>query len=185
MLPAALHPDSLWRPLEQLVLPPRIRDWMADPASLTLRLKRHGQFRVEPGYHAISFPRADERQLLNLAPRRAALIREVTLLLDDTPVVAARSVLPLASLTGANRSLGHMGSRSLGLELYKRPTCLRDQVWARLGSPAEAMPVCWGRQSRFIKRGEPLLVAEYFLPALWEKVQASSCKLQGAGKSLG
>jgi len=68
MLPAALHPDSLWRPLEQLVLPPRIRDWMADPASLTLRLKRHGQFRVEPGYHAISFPRADERQLLNLPP---------------------------------------------------------------------------------------------------------------------
>ena len=38
MLPAALHPDSLWRPLEQLVLPPRIREWMADPASLTLRL---------------------------------------------------------------------------------------------------------------------------------------------------
>ncbi|HBC17259.1 MAG TPA: chorismate--pyruvate lyase, partial [Alcanivorax sp.] len=90
------------------------------------------------------------------------------------PVVAARSVLPLTSLTGANRSLGHMGSRSLGLELYKRPTCLRDQVWARLGSPAEAMPVCWGRQSRFIKRGEPLLVAEYFLPALWEKVGATS-----------
>jgi chorismate--pyruvate lyase len=79
-----------------------------------------------------------------------------------------------------------MGSRSLGLELYKRPTCQRDQVWARIGSPAEAMPVCWGRQSRFIKRGEPLLVAEYFLPALWEKVQkqlqVESGKFQSAGQ---
>ncbi|MCG8439861.1 MAG: chorismate lyase [Pseudomonadales bacterium] len=184
MLPAALHPDSLWRPLEQLVLPPIIRDWMADPDSLTRRLSRYGAFRVVPGFHAHAVPRADERQLLALPARQVALIREVTLMLDDTPVVAARSVLPVTSLTGANRSLGHMGSRSLGLELYKRPLCQRDQVWARLASPGQDLPACWGRQSRFIKRGAPLLVAEYFLPALWEKVgtelQATSFKLQGA-----
>ncbi|MCG8437431.1 MAG: hypothetical protein MI751_05065, partial [Pseudomonadales bacterium] len=56
--------------------------------------------------------------------------------------------------------------------------------WARLASPGQDLPACWGRQSRFIKRGAPLLVAEYFLPALWEKVgtelQATSFKLQGA-----
>ena len=178
MLPAALHPDSLWRPLEQRVLPPVIRVWMADPDSLTRRLKRHGHFSVVPSLHTIAFPRADERQLLALPVRRAALIREVTLHLDGTPVVAARSVLPLTSLAGANRSLGHMGSRSLGLELYNRPVCQRDQVWARLASPGQNHPVCWGRQSRFIKRGAPLLVAEYFLPALWEKVEAEG--LQGA-----
>jgi len=57
MLPAALHPDSLWRPLEQLVLPPRIREWMADPASLTLRLKRH----VPPSLNAGSLPLAARR----------------------------------------------------------------------------------------------------------------------------
>ncbi|HIL23104.1 MAG TPA: chorismate lyase, partial [Alcanivorax sp.] len=128
--------------------------------------------------HTIAFPRSDERQLLALPVRRAALIREVTLHLDGTPVVAARSVLPLTSLAGANRSLGHIGSRSLGLELYNRPVCQRDQVWARLASPGQNHPVCWGRQSRFIKRGAPLLVAEYFLPALWEKVEAEG--LQGA-----
>lgn len=184
MLPAALHPDSHWRPLEQLVMPPLIRNWMSDPDSLTLRLKRHGQFRVVPGFHAMDVPTLNEQRLLNLPVRQAALIREVTLMLDDTPVVAARSILPVTSLRGANRSLGHMGSRSLGLELYKRPLCQRDQVWARLASPGHGHPVCWGRQSRFIKRGAPLLVAEYFLPALWEKVgtelQATSVKLQGA-----
>ncbi|BAP13020.1 MAG: chorismate--pyruvate lyase [Alcanivorax borkumensis] len=175
MLPAALHPDSLWRPLEQLVLPPIIRDWMADPDSLTRRLKRYGHFSVVPGLHAIALPRADERRLLSLPVRRAALIREVTLHLDDTPVVAARSVLPLTSLAGANRSLGHMGSRSLGLELYNRPICQRDQVWARLASTDQHHSLCWGRQSRFIKRGAPLLVAEYFLPALWEKLHVARC----------
>ena len=174
MLPAALHPDSHWRPLEQLVMPPLVRHWMSDPDSLTLRLKRHGQFQVVPGFHAMAVPQLEERQLLGLPARRAALIREVTLMLDGLPVVAARSILPVASLRGANRSLGHMGSRSLGLELYKRPLCLRDQVWARLASPGHGHPVCWGRQSRFIKRGAPLLVAEYFLPALWEKVAAAS-----------
>ena len=97
MLPAALHPDSLWRPLEQLVLPPVIRDWMADPDSLTRRLSRHGAFRVAPGFHAFAPPRSDERQLLALPPRQVALIREVTLLLDDTPVVAARSIRPVTS----------------------------------------------------------------------------------------
>ncbi|MEQ3635119.1 chorismate lyase [Alcanivorax sp.] len=184
MLPAALHPDSLWRPLEQLVLPPIIRDWMADPGSLTRRLKHHGHFSVVPGLHTIALPRADERRLLPLPVRRVALIREVTLHLDDTPVVAARSVLPLTSLAGANRSLGHMGSRSLGLELYNRPTCQRDQVWARLASADQDHSLCWGRQSRFIKRGAPLLVAEYFLPALWEKIHVTRCKLQGASKPL-
>ena len=48
----------------------------------------------------------------------------------------------------------------------------------------QAMEPCWltDRQieaarvamTRFIKRGEPLLVAEYFLPALWEKTDAPS-----------
>ncbi|EKF73414.1 chorismate lyase [Alcanivorax hongdengensis A-11-3] len=169
MPPAALHPDTLWRPLEQLVLTPVLRDWMADPGSLTARLQRHGRFRVQPGRHAITPPSQEERQLLGLPGRQAALIREVTLLLDDTPVVAARSVLPLSSLRGANRVLGHMGSRSLGSELYRRPAALRDQVWARYGAPHSGEAPCWGRQSRFIKRGHPLLVAEYFLPALWQK----------------
>ena len=185
MLPAPLHPDRYWRPLEQLVMPALIRDWMADPDSLTLRLKRLGQFRVVPGFHAMAVPTLAERQLLRLPDRQAALIREVTLLVDETPVVAARSILPVTSLRGANRSLGHMGSRSLGLELYKRPLCQRDQVWARQASPGHGHPICWGRQSRFIKRGEPLLVAEYFLPALWEKVgsplKGESSKVKSAG----
>lgn len=171
MLPPALNPDTLWRPLEQLVLPPLLRHWLADPGSLTARLKTLGHFRVAPGYHAVAQPGRAEQRLLGLPGRERALIREVTLIVDDRPVVAARSVLPLRSLRGANRVLGHMGSRSLGSELYRRPAAVRDQVWVRRGRPQPDLPLCWGRQSRFLKRGQPLLVAEYFLPALWQKVQ--------------
>ena len=173
MLPAALHPDNLWRPLDQRVLPAPLRDWMSDPGSLTARLQRYGRFRVAPGYHALTVPDPSEQHLLGLPPRQRALIREVTLLLDDIPVVAARSVLPLTSLRGANRVLGNMGSRSLGSELYRRPPALRDQVWVRYGCPPHGDTPCWGRQSRFLKRHQPLLVAEYFLPALWDIVAGS------------
>ena len=167
---SAFRADFRWRPLERLALPPVVRDWLADPGSLTARLRRHGTFRVAHGGSRILAPNTDEKRLLGDSGRRAALIREVTLLLDDEPVVEARSVLPLASLAGANRGLANMGIRSLGSELYRRPAARRDRVWVRHGDTPGGGGPTWGRQSRFLKRGRPLLVAEYFLPALWERL---------------
>lgn len=159
-----------WRALERLTVPPLLRDWLSDPGSLTARLRHHGSFRVAPGASWIGPPTADERTLLGHTGRRFALIREVMLLLDEEPVVEARSVLPLTSLRNGNRSLASMGSRSLGSELYHHPVACRDRVWARYGLTPAGRGPCWGRQSRFLKRGRPLLVAEYFLPALWARL---------------
>src|SRR5690606_32663685 len=145
-----------------------MRDWLADAGSLTRRLQRFGTFRVVPQRQMIAVPRAEEAALLGLPGRQQALIRQVLLYVDGVPVVFARSVLPLASLKGANRVLGHMAKRSLGAELFRAPRAQRAQVWAAQAAvPASAGQTCWGRQSLFIKRGKPLLVAEFFLPALW------------------
>jgi chorismate lyase len=121
-------------------------------------------------------PTAAEGRLLGLRARQRALVREVLLLLNGEPVVFARSVLPLASLTGANRVLGHMARRSLGAELFRNPRARRLAVWVAqvppLRLPLELDQLAWGRQSLFIKRGQPLLVAEVFLPSaagLWEQ----------------
>lgn len=165
-----LDADPKWRPLDRLTVPPLIRDWLGDPGSLTARLRLHGTFHVRHNRSLVTVPVPFEREQLHQSGRRIALIREVTLMLCDTPVVEARSVLPLLSLRWANRNLAHMGGRSLGSELYRYPEAHRDQVWVRYGlSPAGRGP-CWGRQTRFVKRGRPLLVAEYFLPALWSLV---------------
>jgi chorismate--pyruvate lyase len=153
--------------------------WLRDTGSLTHRLRARGRFAVEPLHQAVERPRADEAALLGLGPRRWALVRAVLLRLDDAPVVYARSVLPLTSLRGANRRLAHMRHHSLGAELFRAPAARRRAVWiARV--PAEALPAAigagepvWGRQSLFDKREQPLLVAEFFLPALWHPQPAT------------
>ncbi|WP_223424828.1 chorismate--pyruvate lyase family protein [Alcanivorax limicola] len=176
-----LAPAPRWRPLAHLAAPAAVTDWLADDGSLTHRLKKHGRFAVTPLRQMVAPPRHDEARLLGLRPRRAALIREVILTLDGEPAVFARSVLPLRTLTGANRVLGHMARRSLGAELFRRPPARRSAVWGTC-MPASALPrhanasqqiqlpgnsMLWGRQSLFLKRRKPLLVAEIFLPHFW------------------
>jgi chorismate--pyruvate lyase len=165
-----------WRDAALVRVPREIAAWVHDPASLTHRLRARGAFRVRPLGQSVRSPRPDERRLLGQQPRQWALIREVLLHLDGTPVVHARSVLPLASLQGSNRRLGHMAQRSLGAELFQAPAAQRRAVWlARV--PASALPAeagarepVWGRQSLFVKRARPLLVAEFFLPTFWDRV---------------
>lgn len=171
MSDAAIRADSRWRFQEQLNLPSQVRDWLSDPGSLTARLRQYGVFRVAPQHDRIIHPTRTEQQLLDCVDDDQALIREVTLMVNEQPVVEARSVLPLSSLTGANKSLGQMGNRSLGSELYRPPKAHRDQVWVRYGTSPSGQGPCWGRQSRFIKRHRPLLVAEHFLPTLWQMVE--------------
>lgn len=170
-----LDPALRWRREALVDLPRGIAPWLRDRASLTKRLQRRGRFRVRPVRQAIEVPTPLEARLLGLRNRQAALVREVLLHLDNEPVVYARSVLPLGSLRGPNKRLGRMANRSLGAELFRHPAAKRDAVWvARV--PASALPAdagdedAWGRQSLFRKRGRPLLVAEVFLPGLWEQV---------------
>ncbi|MEE4251843.1 MAG: chorismate lyase [Alcanivoracaceae bacterium] len=165
-----LDAELIWQPLARVRPPAHLRSWLAERGSLTRRLQGHGRFAVEPLYQRVSRPTAVEALLLGLPMRRLALIREVLLLVDGRPVVFARSVLPLGSIRGANRVLGHLARRSLGAELFKLPRATRRAVWAAQ-VPGSRLPLpvsepCWGRQSLFIKRSRPLLVAEVFLPGL-------------------
>jgi len=163
-----LDPELHWQPAHRVAVPAGIGRWLADSGSLTRRLQRFGRFSVTPLSQCIARPRPAEALMLGQPPQQRMLIREVLLNLDDTAVVFARSILPLASLQGANRVLGHMARRSLGAELFRAPAAERRAVWlARV--PQHRLPVavtehCWGRQSLFYKRGQPLLVAEVFLP---------------------
>lgn len=175
-----LNATLRWRDERLAALPPAAAPWLQDRASLTRRLREQGRFAVRPLYQGYARPSPEERRLLGLENRRRALIREVLLLLDDAPVVYARSVLPIATLRyRGNRALGHMASRSLGAELFRRPKARRAALWMARVPAADLPPELdvsgsvWGRQTRFEKRGRPLLVAEMFLPSLWHRLEIS------------
>ncbi|MFZ5724245.1 MAG: chorismate--pyruvate lyase family protein [Pseudomonadota bacterium] len=142
---------------------PAVLAWIRDPGSLTTRLvaRAGGRFRVRVVRQAWTRPRRDEARQLGLAAGEWALVREVVLEGRGQPWVYARSVIPRTTLTGSNRRLRHLGDRPLGAFLFRDPGLRREGVRVVRTAAGD-----WGRRSCFILRGRPLLVAEYFLPAL-------------------
>ncbi|UTW10847.1 chorismate--pyruvate lyase family protein [Marinobacterium rhizophilum] len=143
------------------------RHWLQDKGSLTQRLIKasHGQFGVRLLRLRYARPTRSEARTLGLPPRRLALIREVELLGQGEPWVYARSVFPVGTLSGPQRQLKGVGSRSLGSLLFSDPTMQREPLQiGQLRLPGTA-PL-WARRSVFRLAGKPLLVCEVFLPPL-------------------
>ncbi|MGB4247034.1 MAG: chorismate lyase [Pseudohongiellaceae bacterium] len=169
----SLHADRLlWRSVSQ-VLPrpnPVLQSWLLDPGSLTLRLKQQsaGQFRVvviEEGWVKRQLP-----ALLQCFP--ASVVRErmwsrrVLLQCGDTPWVAAHSLIPVSSMNGELKRLRHLHNKPLGEFLFRHPELRREQL--EITRTADI----WGRRSLFHLYGKPILVAEFFLPALFRDTSA-------------
>ncbi len=160
------------------------REWLLDSASLTLRIKNHcqhkqmGLFSVRVLRQGMAIPSNDEVRRLQLGRRRYAFIREVLLYCGKMPVIFARTVIPLKTLTGKERQLAHLGGRPLGEFLFAQPALQRDAMEvAHLGkghqlhdiacySLQQELNQVWARRSVFRLHHKPLLVAEVFLPAL-------------------
>ncbi|ANF58824.1 chorismate--pyruvate lyase family protein [Halotalea alkalilenta] len=164
------------------------RTWLFLPGALTEALRALGTFSLEPLSERRERLGMDEAWALGVRPGGPAWIREVLMRLDGVPCVAARSVTPLPASRGVWRSLRGRGSRPLGESLYGDPAIRRDAfTWCR-PTPSDFLGVliarCEGddpacdrtivplraplaRRSRFLRKGEPLLVAECFLSGFW------------------
>lgn len=157
-------------------LPESLRDWLLDDSSLTRRLQQacSGRFHVELISLGWERPLLDEAQAMRVPPWQRALVRQVRLWCDEQPWVFARTVIPMSSLRGAQRRLAHLGSRPLGAFLFADPALQRSPMQvaricpgSRLLTAAAPSPdAIWGRRSVFRLQGHPLLVSEFFLPAL-------------------
>lgn len=175
--------EPLWRPWRRVPttqIPAALRPWLLDTASLTQRLISvcTGSFRVEVVAQGWRAPMRNESLALELSPARYALVREVHLRCRERPWVYARTVIPPATLSGPNRRLAHLKTRSLGAVLFADPSTERgeieiaritprDTLYARaVRELADAPPEMWGRRARFVLRGQPLLVTEVFLPGV-------------------
>ena len=99
------------------------------------------------------------------------MVREVALLLGGTPVVFARSVLPISSLTGSLAHLRRLQNRPLGAILFSHPGMHRSPFeLARIPGNSSYLPdylrqagPAWGRRSRFEIDDKGIMVSEVFL----------------------
>lgn len=177
------HPEPVWVPKGRFVrsqAPIAILHWLLDRASLTQRIigACDGQFRVKVLSQHWTRPMSNEAQALGMRRSGHALVRQVQLLCDDVPWVYARTVIPRRTLTGRQRRLAHLKSRSLGAMLFADPSMRRGELQlARLTDRDklhsivaqqldQSQAVMWGRRSVFTLARKPLLVSEIFLPVM-------------------
>jgi chorismate--pyruvate lyase len=157
-------------------VPADIQEWLFDPASLTARLKQkcRAGFHVEVLSQAMQKPRLDEFHVLGMQSGNYALIRQVRLCCGHACWVYARTVIPFSTLKGKQRIYANLGARPLGAMLFTDRTMQRDEVTVT-SLPGSQLPpglglaqddIVWGRRSIFRVAAKPLLVSEYFLPAL-------------------
>jgi len=94
--------------------------------------------------------------------------RQVMLRGDGQAWVMAHSLVPQGSLRGALRCLPGLGEQPLGAYLFRHKGLQRGEL--------EIAPVDggWARRSIFVLQGQPLMVAELFLPALLASAGAES-----------
>jgi len=161
-------------------IPSEISDWLFDAGSLTRRLQTRcpGPFKVQLLRQFHSRPGLSERRVLAIPDHQRALIREVVLRVGNTPVVFARTVVPMSTLSGAQRRLAHLGENPLGAMLFADPNMSRtpmqvarisqgQSLYASAVTCLDEQPECvWGRRSVFFLGNKPLLVSEIFLPAI-------------------
>lgn len=171
-----IRQEPLWQHLGRLTngqLPPLSRRWLLDDGSLTGRLidLNLGQFSVQRLHQAWEVPLLSERRLLGIPDRQQAIVREVALQLNGKPVVFARSVLPISSLTGKLAHLRRLQNKPLGAILFKQANMHRSPFeLARIAGDNEYLPThlhqtdpAWARRSRFDINQKGILVSEVFL----------------------
>ncbi len=157
----------------------RDRSWLQYRGSLTRRIQAQCcDFRVKPVFQSFATVHGDERVVMDLRPGELAMVREVFLYCNHTPVVFAHSVVARKDLRGAWRGLSGLGNKSLGSVLFANPKIKRTPLQFKKLNPKHAlferacqkltvMPSSlWARRSLFTLHGQSLLVTEVFLPAI-------------------
>lgn len=159
----------------------QMRDWLADTASLTLKLTaRSKEFRVRCLRQEHGACMADEIEAVGLPRRLCVQEREVLLLCDERPMVYAHTIVPLSATTSDWPFFGTLGERSLGTTLFGDPRVTRGAMQfaklraahplARRASEATGGQVflapLFARRCLYRRKNGVLLVTELFLPAI-------------------
>jgi chorismate--pyruvate lyase len=173
--------DAHWRAAPLAAFSADQKDWLTRGGSLTAHLRALGAVEVRVTREAVAMPWADECAALGLAPRERAWVREIVLAVDGVPYVAAHSATPLVASHGVWQAMRRLRTRPLAELLYTDSGVARSALVSRRVSArhplhalaaretaADSVPHTFvARRSVFERHGEPLLVTECMLPALW------------------
>ncbi|CAP43373.1 chorismate--pyruvate lyase family protein [Bordetella petrii] len=181
-VPAPLAPG--WLSAVPPSLSPAHKYWLMRPGALTAGLRKLGsvQLRVLREY-AQGAP-VDEALGMGIVPASPVWVREILMSINGVDSVVARSLTPLAASHGIWQGMRRLRTRPLADMLYHDRTIERSAfACRRLAWPvpfhATARGVLartdagalWARRSAFWRHGQPLLVAECFLPAFWAGIE--------------
>ncbi|BBE08866.1 Probable chorismate pyruvate-lyase [Mycoavidus cysteinexigens] len=180
--------NAQWRVLPRPLFSAAQKNWLTRGGSLTQRLQTLGRVEVQVVREAVDFAWAGEAHCLKARARQRVWAREVLLLVEGEPFIAARSIAPLPASRGVWADIRQLHTRSLSELLYggvikrsalaSRPIGKGDPLYhfiqrcferaalrRDLTPPLSAAPVA--RRSIFMHAGQPLLVTECMLAALW------------------
>jgi len=176
-----------WQLAPRAVFTSDQKDWLTRGGSLTAHLRTLGDVAVRVTREAVAQAWYDEHAALCIAPRKPVWVREVVLEVAGVPFVAAHSIAPLAASRGAWQSMRRLRTRPLAELLYSdsdvsRSALASARLTARHPLFALACRAIAGelphelvaRRSVFVRQGEPLMVTECMLPALWECLRRRS-----------
>jgi chorismate--pyruvate lyase len=165
-IPEITDPELHWKPFHRCIPrpPPEYRGWLLDSGSLTqiLRQRSGGNFAVVLKDECWWLGKSAYLHRL-LGKRFSAQrfwSRKVVLTGNAVPWVVAHTLVPQQSLHGRLSQVKRLQTKPLGAFLFRQPNLRRaalDIVKTDSG---------WGRCSLFEFEHHPILVAEFFLPAL-------------------
>ena len=176
---------SWWRPEPPPSLSPVHQQWLMRAGALTRGLRAIGRLDLRVLREFPAGLTVDESEGLHRPVRSAVWVREIAMRIDGLDVVVARSAALLSSTHGTWQGVRKLRTRPLADILYHDPAIRRSDFEVarvhslmpmlcpvRLVLPAAqrsafAPPLLLARRSVFWRAGEPLLVAECFLPAFW------------------
>ena len=166
------------------------RGWLTRSSALTQALRQLGTLKLRVLSERVCRASHDEAVRLGLHSGAALWQREVCMSLEGVDCVVAHSVASLTATQGHWQALRRLRNRpladilyqdrtilrsdfefttlALGMPLYRLSQLSQSSQSSQLSQAAQPLPVrVLARRSVFERAGQPLLVAEAFLPAFW------------------
>lgn len=161
--------NANWRASNVLTtkaIPRRLQELVTTDGSLTQGLIAlgGGDFKVKVLKQEVQLPYFHEQRLLARPLQLVAMLREVELIIGNTPVVYARSIIPLRLLTKGNSGLVSLGQKPLGHLLFKQGK-MRVSKRQFSSLDVDGITLC-ARRTPYRYMGSTILVSEFFLPTI-------------------